>query len=109
MLTRSRKALETIEWVGIGVVVVLLIAGAFGYVYWTIQKGLPTINGSAKVDGLSAGNVKSFSGTVTDRSNRAPGVTKLLAQFATMTFRLFSACQPGQQEAQSAYGRLADA
>lgn len=30
MLTRSRQALETIEWIGIGVVLIIVAVGAYG-------------------------------------------------------------------------------
>ena len=30
MLTRNRKALETIEWIGIGVVLIMVAVGAYG-------------------------------------------------------------------------------
>ncbi|HVF98313.1 MAG TPA: penicillin acylase family protein [Chloroflexia bacterium] len=38
----------------IGIVAVLLVAGLFGYLYWQVQRALPTINGTVAFKGLSA-------------------------------------------------------
>ena len=39
---------------GLGIGLVLLIAGLAGYFYWIVQRGLPTLNGAATLPGLSA-------------------------------------------------------
>jgi penicillin amidase len=39
---------------GIAVVALLLILGGAGFAYWSVQKTLPTINGTASLPGLSA-------------------------------------------------------
>src|SRR5689334_3455041 len=39
--------------IGGGILLVAILAGA-GYIYWIVQRGLPTINGTASLPGLSA-------------------------------------------------------
>ncbi|HUP28061.1 MAG TPA: penicillin acylase family protein [Chloroflexia bacterium] len=40
--------------IGIGLFALVLVLAGFGFAYWTVQKGLPTIDGTVKMSGLSA-------------------------------------------------------
>jgi penicillin amidase len=56
-------------FLGLGIGLVLIIAGLAGYFYWIIQRGLPTLNGTAALPGLSA------SATVVRDSSGIPHIT----------------------------------
>lgn len=51
---RRRRPLLKRALIGILALALLLIAGGFIYVYWSIQKTLPTISGTVQLPGLSA-------------------------------------------------------
>ena len=53
VVVRKRPILKY-SLIGIGVVALLLIGGGLTFAYWTVQKSLPTIDGTVKMAGLSA-------------------------------------------------------
>ncbi|MEO6457313.1 MAG: penicillin acylase family protein, partial [Chloroflexia bacterium] len=52
-VVRKRPILKY-SLIGIGVTALLLIGGGLAFGYWTVQKALPTINGTVKMAGLAA-------------------------------------------------------
>src|SRR5438874_1032022 len=50
-MVRRRFTLKRVL-IGIAIAVVVLIGGGLGYAYWTVQRAMPTINGSAGLPGL---------------------------------------------------------
>jgi penicillin G amidase len=53
-VTRRRRFSRRTMWLTIGVVALVLIAGVGLYAWFTVNRPLPTINGTAKLPGLSA-------------------------------------------------------